>query len=158
MSRRFFLLTVAIAVIYVPLALNYAWPLFAPGMSRWQDSVNTLINGRDYAVGDGSVESVRHGAYSEHRVVLMVHTTLAGLALALGLFQFSPRLRARQPSVHRWTGRRCVRARSARPNQRSSGSRYWAGMTLRSFESNSRHALQNVGQSVWLTVPSLSTS
>lgn len=113
MSRRFFLLTVAIAVIYVPLALNYAWPLFAPGMSRWQDSVNTLINGRDYAVGDGSVESVRHGAYSEHRVVLMVHTTLAGLALALGLFQFSPRLRARQPAVHRWTGRAYLALMSA---------------------------------------------
>lgn len=104
-SRRFFLLTVAIAVFYVPLALNYTWPLFAPGMSRWQDSVNTLINGRAYSVGEGSVESVRHGAYAEHRVVLMVHTTLAGLALALGLFQFSPRLRTRRPAIHRWTGR-----------------------------------------------------
>lgn len=104
-SRRFFLLTVAIAVIYVPLALNYTWPLFDPGMSRWQDSVNTLINGRTYAVGDGSVESVRHGAYAEHRVVLVVHTTLAGLALALGLFQFSSRLRISRPTIHRWTGR-----------------------------------------------------
>ncbi len=104
-SRRFFLLTVAVAAVYVPLALNYTWPLFAPGISRWQDVVNTLINGRDYAVGGGSVDSVRHGAYAEHRVVLMVHTTLAGLALALGLFQFSPRLRARRPAIHRWTGR-----------------------------------------------------
>jgi uncharacterized membrane protein len=104
-SRRFFVLTVAIAAFYVPLALNYTWPLFAPGLSRWQDTVNTVINGRTYALGDGSVESVRHGAYAEHRVVLMVHTTLAGLALALGLFQFSPRLRARRPAVHRWIGR-----------------------------------------------------
>lgn len=61
-SRRFFVLTVAIAAFYVPLALNYTWPLFAPGLSRWQDSVNAVINGRTYAVGDGSVESVRHGA------------------------------------------------------------------------------------------------
>jgi len=99
------MLTVAIAVFYVPLALNYTWPLFASGLSRWQDSVNTVINGRTYAVGDGSVESVRHGAYAEHRVVLMVHTTLAGLALALGLFQFSSRLRARRPAIHRWIGR-----------------------------------------------------
>ena len=104
-SRRFFVLTVAIAAFYVPLALNYTWPLFAPGLSRWQDSVNAVINGRTYAVGDGSVESVRHGAYAEHRVVLMVHTTLAGLALALGLFQFSSRLRTRRPAVHRWIGR-----------------------------------------------------
>lgn len=104
-SRRFFWLTVAVAVFYVPLALNYTWPLFAPGMSRWQDSVNILANGRTYAVGEGSVESVRHGAYAEHRVVLMVHTTLAGLALALGLFQFSPRLRTRRPAIHRWIGR-----------------------------------------------------
>lgn len=104
-SRRFFVLTVAIAVFYVPLALNYTWPLFAPGLSRWQDTVNSVINGRAYAVGDGSVESVRHGAYAEHRVVLMVHTTLAGIALTLGLFQFSSRLRTRWPAVHRWTGR-----------------------------------------------------
>ena len=98
MSRRFFVLTVAIAAFYVPLALNYTWPLFAPQMSHWQDAVNTLINGRSYAVGAGSVESVRHGAYTEHRVVLMVHTTLAALALTLGLFQFSPRLRTRRPA------------------------------------------------------------
>ena len=104
-SRRFFVLTVAIAAFYVPLALNYTWPLFAPGMSRWQDAVNTALNGHRYAVGDGSVESVRHGAYAAHRVVLMVHTTLAGLALALGLFQFSSRLRTRRPTVHRWIGR-----------------------------------------------------
>lgn len=104
-SRRFFLLTVAIAVFYVPLALNYTWPLFAPGMSRWQDTVNTLINGRGYAVGDGSVDAVRHGAYAEHRVVLMVHTTLAGLSLTLAMFQFSARLRTRWPAAHRWTGR-----------------------------------------------------
>ena len=104
-SRRFFVLTVAIAVFYVPLALNYTWPLFAPGLARWQDAVNTVINGDHYAIGDGSVESVRHGAYAEHRVVLMVHTTLAGLALMLGLFQFSSRLRTRRPVVHRWIGR-----------------------------------------------------
>ena len=104
-SRRFFVLTVAIAAFYVPLALNYTWPLFAPGLSRWQDAVNSAINGDGYALGDGSVESVRHGAYAEHRVVLMVHTTLAGLALTLGLFQFSSRLRTRWPAVHRWIGR-----------------------------------------------------
>ncbi|MUL68390.1 hypothetical protein BOO86_28245 [Mycobacterium sp. CBMA 234] len=104
-SRKFFVVTVAVAILYVPLALNYTWPLFAPGMSRWQDVVNTLINGRDYAVGTGSVESVRHSAYATHRMVLAVHTTLAAVALALGLFQFSPRLREQRPAVHRWTGR-----------------------------------------------------
>ncbi|MFL0175950.1 DUF2306 domain-containing protein [Mycobacterium sp. SMC-13] len=104
-SRRFFVLTVAIAAFYVPLALNYTWPLFTPGLSRWQDVVNSAINGDGYALGNGSVESVRHGAYAEHRVVLMVHTTLAGLALTLGLFQFSSRLRTRWPAVHRWIGR-----------------------------------------------------
>jgi hypothetical protein len=104
-SRRFFVLTVAIAAFYVPLALNYTWPLFAPGLSRWQDAVNTAINGDGYALGDGSVESVRHGAYAEHRMVLIVHTTLAGIALALGLFQFSARVRARWPAAHRWIGR-----------------------------------------------------
>ncbi|MDR3663495.1 MAG: DUF2306 domain-containing protein [Mycobacterium sp.] len=104
-SRGFFIATIAVTVCYVPLALNYTLPLFAPGMSRWQDTVNTLINGREYALGDGSVEAVRHAAYAEHRVVMLVHTTLGAVALALAMFQFSTRLRERQPAIHRWIGR-----------------------------------------------------
>lgn len=105
LSRGLFIVTAVVAVLYLPLALNYTWPLFSGGAPRWQDSVNTAINGGGYALGDGSVEAVRHAAYTEHRVVLLVHTTLGAVALLLGMFQFSARLRERRPAVHRWTGR-----------------------------------------------------
>ena len=94
-----------VVAFYTPLAVNYTWPLFFPGTTRLQDGVNTLLNGREYAVGHGSVESVRHMAYQQYRVVLLIHTVLGSTALALAMFQFSTRLRLRYPSVHRWTGR-----------------------------------------------------
>ncbi|OBB99522.1 hypothetical protein A5784_22315 [Mycobacterium sp. 852013-50091_SCH5140682] len=94
----------AVAVLYLPLAVNYTWPLFFPA-PRLQDSVNTLVNGHAYAVGPGSVEAVRHVDYSHHRMVMLIHTTLGALALSLAMFQFSARLRNRHPAVHRWTGR-----------------------------------------------------
>lgn len=105
LSRGLFIVTVVVTALYLPLALNYTWSLFDTGATRWQDGVNTVINGRQYALGDGSVESVRHAAYTEHRVVLLVHTTLGALALTLAMFQFSARLRERRPAVHRWIGR-----------------------------------------------------
>ena len=105
LSRGLFLFTAVVGALYLPLALNYTWPLFGTGVPRWQDDVNTAINGRGYALGDGSVDAVRHQAYAEHRVVLLVHTTLGALALTLAMFQFSARIRERWPAVHRWNGR-----------------------------------------------------
>lgn len=103
--RWVFIATVIVVLFYAPLAINYTWPLFAPNTPRLQDGLNTLINGPTYAVGAGSVESVRHTDYSQHRVVLLIHTTLGALALILAMFQFSTRLRTRHPGAHRWTGR-----------------------------------------------------
>ncbi|MCV7354348.1 DUF2306 domain-containing protein [Mycolicibacterium fluoranthenivorans] len=105
LSRGLFIFTAVVGALYLPLALNYTWPLFGTGVPRWQDDVNTAINGRGYALGDGSVDAVRHQAYAEHRVVLLVHTTLGALALTLAMFQFSARIRERWPAVHRWNGR-----------------------------------------------------
>lgn len=105
LSRGLFIVTAVVAALYLPLALNYTWPLFHPGATSWQDSVNTAVNGRGYAMDEGSVQSVRHAAYTEHRTVLLVHTTLGALALTLAMFQFSGRLRQRLPAAHRWIGR-----------------------------------------------------
>jgi uncharacterized membrane protein len=105
LSRGLFLVTAVVTALYLPLALNYSWSLFDIGASRWQDGVNTAVNGPGYALGSGSVDSVRHAAYAEHRVVLLVHTTLGALALTLAMFQFSARLRERRPAVHRRVGR-----------------------------------------------------
>lgn len=105
LSRGLFIFTLIVAALYLPLAVNYTWPLFGSGAPRWQDDVNTTINGAGYALGDGSVDAVRHAAYAQYRVVLVVHTTLGALALILAMFQFSARIRQRRPAVHRWTGR-----------------------------------------------------
>ncbi len=105
LSRGLFIFTLIVAALYLPLALNYTWPLFGSGAPRWQDEVNTAINGPGYALGDGSVDAVRHTAYAQYRVVLLVHTTLGALALILAMFQFSARIRESRPAVHRWTGR-----------------------------------------------------
>lgn len=44
-------------------------------------------------------------AYEAHRVGIYGHVFAAALALVLGPFQFSARLRAARPGLHRWLGR-----------------------------------------------------
>jgi hypothetical protein len=44
-------------------------------------------------------------SFQAHRVSLYLHVFASAVALSLGAFQFSPRLRAMQPAVHRWIGR-----------------------------------------------------
>ncbi len=39
------------------------------------------------------------------RLAFLAHVAAAPVALALGAFQFMPRLRARAPGLHRWSGR-----------------------------------------------------
>jgi len=43
--------------------------------------------------------------FESHSTAIRVHVFGAAVALALGPFQFSRRLRGRQPRVHRWLGR-----------------------------------------------------
>ncbi|MDX2220853.1 MAG: DUF2306 domain-containing protein [Burkholderiales bacterium] len=45
------------------------------------------------------------GNFNAHRFGILAHVFGAAVALALGPFQFSPRLRARYPGLHRWSGR-----------------------------------------------------
>ena len=105
MLRWVYLATLIVVLGYAPLAINYTWPLFSPGAPRLQDQLNTFINGRQYALGEGSVEAVRHEDYARHRVMLLIHTTLGAAALILAMFQFSTTVRLRRPAIHRWTGR-----------------------------------------------------
>jgi uncharacterized membrane protein len=44
-------------------------------------------------------------AFEAQRAVVYVHAYAAAFALALGPLQFSARLRAARPALHRWTGR-----------------------------------------------------
>jgi uncharacterized membrane protein len=45
------------------------------------------------------------GHIANRRTFFLIHVVAAPIALATGLLQFLPRLRARRPGLHRWTGR-----------------------------------------------------
>lgn len=104
-ARYAFWVVAAIAVLYAPLAINYMWHFFDPGVVHLQREADTALNGAAYENGPLSVNVTRHDAYADHRVAMLVHTTLGGIALLLALFQFSPRLRTRHRTLHKWTGR-----------------------------------------------------
>jgi uncharacterized membrane protein len=95
----------AIAFLYVPLGMNYMLRDFVPGSIHLQETVTSAVTSERYATGEGSVLSIRKTDYADHRVSMLAHTVLGGLALALAVLQFSSRVRARTPAVHRWLGR-----------------------------------------------------
>ncbi|MFJ2990998.1 DUF2306 domain-containing protein [Collimonas sp. NPDC087041] len=105
LSRLLYWLIVAIAVGYAPLAINYMWRYFYPGTVQLQAMLTTAVVGHDYATGARSVDAVRAADYMHNRLILLMHTTLGGIALTLAMFQFSSRLRQRYAPAHRWMGR-----------------------------------------------------
>lgn len=42
---------------------------------------------------------------TQRRLAFILHISASPIALGLGLFQFLPKLRAKRPAIHRWTGR-----------------------------------------------------
>ena len=52
-----------------------------------------------------AVHPAMRAVFEAERVALYTHVFASVLALALGPFQFSARLRARYPALHRWSGR-----------------------------------------------------
>lgn len=103
-ARLAVLCFVATAVLYAPLAVSYMWFAFDAHAPQLQVAVSSLINGREYATGRGSVVAVRTADYSAHRIVMLVHTSLGGLALLVSGLQFSPWTR-RSRQRHRAIGR-----------------------------------------------------
>ncbi|WP_162260271.1 DUF2306 domain-containing protein [Nocardioides sp. Root190] len=93
------------ALAYFPLAFTYFWHFFVPGAPILQDELQGAVVGHDFAFGHGSVVQLRAEDYAAHRVVMLVHTTTGAAALALATIQFSARLRATRPALHRWVGR-----------------------------------------------------
>ena len=45
------------------------------------------------------------GHITDRQTIFLVHIIASPIALATGVLQFLPRLRARRPALHRWTGR-----------------------------------------------------
>jgi uncharacterized membrane protein len=55
--------------------------------------------------GAAQVGEAMKAVYRVHPVLIQTHAVAAGLALLLGPWQVSTRLRARRPALHRWIGR-----------------------------------------------------
>ncbi len=105
LSRLLYWIIAFLAIGYLPLAFTYMWHFFGTNSPAWQTSLTAFSVSPDYAVGAGSVDAARKLDYAHSRVIMLVHTTLGSLALALAMFQFVTRLRVRYPVLHRWTGR-----------------------------------------------------
>ncbi|TNM38660.1 DUF2306 domain-containing protein [Nocardioides albidus] len=91
-----------LVVAYLPLAATSLWFTVLPGFPRWQVELDERLGGHAYAWGDGSLAAVRTLAYADHRVALLIHTSLGSLALLLVLVQGVLR---RSRAGHRWIGR-----------------------------------------------------
>ncbi|MFC5729128.1 MULTISPECIES: DUF2306 domain-containing protein [Nocardioides] len=93
-----------LAVLYAPIALTSMWFAFEPGAPRLQERLDAWVSGDSYATGHGSVAAVRATDYVDHRLVMLVHTVLGGLALLLAALQLVAVSRARR-HLHRLVGR-----------------------------------------------------
>ena len=90
----------AVAVVYVPLAITYMGFVFDPAAPRLQEAVNTALNGREYATGPTTLASVRDADYHRFWYVMTAHTAAGSVALVLTLLQYTASVRRRYPAVH----------------------------------------------------------
>lgn len=95
----------ALCLVYGPMAIEYMWRFFTPGAPALWDHVFAGVVGQGMAEGDGSIHHEQQNVYAASRVLLLVHTMGGGFAIMLAVAQFSRRLRARRPALHRALGR-----------------------------------------------------
>ncbi len=93
-----------VAIGYAPLAINAVWKFFDPSAPQLTVAVGSLILPHHFLHGPGSGLVHEDATYPQARWWLLVHTTLAGIGLAIGALQFSGRLRRGHPRVHRTIG------------------------------------------------------
>lgn len=91
-------------VFYAVLAFDYFLGFGAGRESLWMRLFATLVS-REHAFGAGSVHVEQALAYRDGLSFLLMHTTMGAIAMAIGPFQFSARLRARYPLWHRNAGK-----------------------------------------------------
>jgi len=80
-------LLVALAIGYVPIALTATLDDFLPSVPRLQLLLDRTVGGEEYATGTGSVRALRAVDYLDHRVLMLVHTVLGAVCLALAVRQ-----------------------------------------------------------------------
>ena len=92
-----------VVLVYAPMAFEYTARLFGGGPELWDHTFSAAV-GSDHALGAGSIHHEQQGVYSAHRWVLLTHTSLGSIAIALAVFQLTNRSR-RRPGAHRIVGR-----------------------------------------------------
>ncbi|HSX67001.1 DUF2306 domain-containing protein [Nocardioides sp.] len=92
-----------VVLVYAPMAFEYTARLFGGGPELWDHTFSAAV-GSDHALGAGSIRHEQQGVYTDHRWVLLTHTTLGAVAIALAVFQLTDRSRRRR-GLHRVTGR-----------------------------------------------------
>ena len=91
-------------VFYAILAFDYFVSFGAGREGLWIRLFAALVS-REHALGAGSVHVDQAVPYRDGLHFLLMHTTMGAIAMALGPFQFSNRLRKRYPSAHRTAGK-----------------------------------------------------
>lgn len=86
-----------LAVPYAPIAVTSMWFTVVPDAPRWQQRLDAAVGGTRYATGPGSVAVLRSADYVDHRVLMIGHTVLGGLALVVAAVQWAV--------VHKASGR-----------------------------------------------------
>ncbi|MDO7869140.1 DUF2306 domain-containing protein [Nocardioides jiangxiensis] len=97
------LVIATVVLVYAPMAFEYTARLFGGGPELWDHTFSATV-GSAHALGSGSIHHEQQQVYSTHRWVLLAHTTLGSVAIALAVFQLTDRSR-RRPGVHRLLGR-----------------------------------------------------
>lgn len=103
LSSLGWLATATVVLLYVPMAAEYMLRWFGGGPQLWEHAYAGVV-GDQHASGAGSIIQEQGAAYGSHRWVLLMHTALGAVAIALSVFQISARSR-RRLVVHRWAGR-----------------------------------------------------
>lgn len=94
-----------LCVVYGPMAIEYTLRFFSPHAPALWDTTFASVVGDRIVYGEGSVHRDQHDAYENSLGWLLVHTIGGGLAILLGITQFSQRFRTRYPHIHRRVGR-----------------------------------------------------
>ncbi|WP_049793736.1 DUF2306 domain-containing protein [Hoyosella subflava] len=94
-----------LCVVYGPMAIEYMMRFFFPSAPSLWDGTFAAVVGDRIVYGEGSIHTDQHAAYENSLGWLLVHTVLGGLAILLGITQFSQRFRTRYLRIHRRIGR-----------------------------------------------------
>jgi len=92
-------------LVYAPMAIEYMAQYFTPRAPElYLRSISAVIS-LNPSSRVGSLVHHQVSTYVASRGTMLVHTAAAGLALFLGVLQFSARVRRKWPIVHRVSGR-----------------------------------------------------